>query len=150
MIQYRDFKRFAGFQQFFGESDVVIAGLQIVGWVVVCQNKGRGVMVQCQLEDFLGINYRAGHTTPADVQLPDDFVGSVQQDYEKGLIIVVGKVGKQQLINIATGFNFDLLQHPFGYAALAQFHGCNNADGFGFAHSAIAGKVPRCSVWRTL
>ena len=53
--------------------------------MVVCQDYRRGVVIQCHLENLLGIDHRAGHATPADVQLPDDFVGTIQQNYEESL-----------------------------------------------------------------
>ena len=138
MIQYRNVERLAGYLQFFCQFYIVITGFQIIGRMVVGQDNGGSIVIEGQLKNLFRIDHRSGHSSAADVQLADHFVSAVEQEHIKKFVIIVGKLGQQQVVNIAAGSNFCLAYHLFGHASFSQLYGSDDADGFGFTHSAKA------------
>jgi len=78
MIQNRDIQESTGFLDLLGNLQVSLGGLQIAGWMVVCQDNSRSVGFNGDLVDHPDIGNSPAETALGDLMITQDLVRAVQ------------------------------------------------------------------------
>ena len=79
MVNYREVEEGTGFFEFLCKSDVGFAGFDVSAGMVMAEDHGRGILLQCHLEDLFWVGDGAGEPALADAYAVDDLVAPVEE-----------------------------------------------------------------------
>src|SRR5690606_9321666 len=106
MIEQFDVEKIPSFGNLFGNPDILLAGFQISGRMIVCNKNSRSKMFQRSFKQNTNIHDRTADSAGGELRKMQNTIVLIHKNCPELLCLQVAEIGFQKLKNIFTAGHF--------------------------------------------